>query len=551
MGAIDVANDPVPAHAPHLDWAKTAPVVATMPALLAWGAATVGATDLFVADFERITYAEAEARSATFAALLLAQGVGKGTRVGLLLPNGIDFLVSWFAVARIGAVAVPISTLSTPAELVRILRSSGVSLLVATHAVLNLDLGARIERALDLVDSGPIIACAAAPSLRTIWLWSGMAPWASSIAQPLLTPVSSAIVAAAEAQVFPADEVTIVYTSGSTSEPKGVLHSHGNFLRSSRRWCASTAFQRGDRYFGSNPMFWVGGLITSLLVSMHVGATWVSSQARDPGAILDMIEGERCTLIQIWPSLAHTLVQHPSFATRDFSAMRAGTVLAMLPPESHPRNPNPFGFAMGMTETAGPHTLGMAELDDDHRGAMGLLAPGMEHRIVDPDTGVNLPDGEFGELHVRGNTMMLGYVGREPGEIFDQDGWFATGDLCCIRDSHLFFRARLGAMIKTAGANVAPAEVEAALIQADGVAEVHVVGVPDEIRGEIVGALIVPHAGAVLDRQALLATARELLSSYKVPRRVLVVDSIPLTGTNKLDRRAAAKLLENEALAAV
>ena len=549
MNVIRAAGEDTPAHAPHVDWGKTAPVSATVPALLAWGAATGGDTELYVLDDERLTYAQADARSAAFAGLLLAQGLGKGARVGLLLPNGADFLTSWFAVARIGAVGVPISTLSSPAELVRILRSSGAALLIATDGVLSVDLLARIEQALDLRESDTVIACPQVPSLRTIWLWAGRARWAANIATSPLQPVAPALVAAAEALVSPADEVTIVYTSGSTSEPKGVLHSHGAFVRSARRWCASMPFRPGDRFFANSPMFWVGGLITSLLTAMQVGATLISSLSRDPGVILDVIERERCTLLQVWPFLAHALAQDPSFARRYFSAMRAGSVLAMLPPERHPGSASPFAFAMGMTETAGPHTLAMAEIDEDHLGAMGLLAPGMEHRIVDTETGADLPEGEYGELHVRGDTLMLGYVGRERVDTFDENGWFATGDLCCIRDSYIFFRARLGAMIKTAGANVAPAEVEAALIQADGVAEAYVVGVPDEIRGEIVGALIVPRADMTIDRQALIATARALLSAYKVPRRVLVVATVPLTGTNKLDRRAAAALLAADASA--
>lgn len=538
MAAVPAWSTEIPGHIPHLDWGKVAPVGDTVPALLRWAADNVGDVDVYVADADRVTYREADRRSAELGRRLLAHGVGKGARVGMLLPNSSDFLNWWLAIVRIGAVAVPISTMSAPAELGRILRSSGICLLVAADRAVSIDLRARIDEALGNGGrSGVDVASPVAPSLRHVW-------FANDEAGP---SVSSELLDAAEALVKPADEMTIIYTSGSTSEPKGVLHSQGTMMRCARKWCASMPYLPGDRLFSNSPLFWVGGLITSLLAMMHVGGTTVTSESRDTGALLDVIERERCTLLQVWPALAISLAQHPSFAGRDFSAMRDGSVLEMLPPESRPRNRNPFGFAMGMTETSGPHTLAMKEIDDDHRGAMGLLAPGMEHRLVDPDTGALLPDGEYGELHVRGDTLMLGYVGRERGETFDADGWFATGDICTIRDGHLFFQGRQGAMIKTAGANVAPAEVEAALVQAKGVGQAHVVGVSDPVRGELVGALLVPAGPEPIDVDVVLGTARALLSPYKVPRRVLVVNDIPLTGTNKLDRRTAAQWLKDGA----
>ncbi|AYJ85114.1 long-chain fatty acid--CoA ligase (plasmid) [Sphingomonas paeninsulae] len=527
----------------HLDWPKTAPVPATLPALLAWNVATHADRDLLVIDEARITYAEVDARSAAFAAMLLTAGVGRGTRVGMLLPNGADFLVTFFALGRIGAVAVPVSTLSSPPELARIFRSAGFSLLISTDAYLGTNFIKRIETMLGA--SGPVIGSTDVPHLRQVWLWRGQAAWALSIAEELPTTPKETLTAAAEALVVPADTLAIIYTSGSTSEPKGVLHSHGTFLRSSRRWSASMPYRDADRLFVASPMFWVGGLITSLLTIMQTGGAVISS-AKNGSAILDVIERERCTTLQVWPHLARQIADDPTFGTRDWSAMRAGSVLAMIPSERHPRNPNGFGFAMGMTETAGPHSIAMATIDDDHCGAMGLLAPGMEHRIVDSETGALLGEGEPGELHVRGDTLMLGYVGRERADTFDPDGWFATGDICSIRDEHLFFHGRRDAMIKTAGANVSPAEVEAALLTLPGIAEAHVLGVPDSVRGQIVGALLVPREGIVLNRETVLADARPLLSSYKIPRKLVIADTLPLTATNKLDRRAALRMLEEQ-----
>lgn len=528
-------------HDHHLDWAKTAPVPPLLGALIAWGAARHAARDLLVQDDERLTYADADTRSSELAARLLAHGIGRQSRVGILLPNGPEFVVTLFAVARIGAVAVPISTLSSPPELGRILRSCGCALLIATDRYLRTDFIERIGTALDLAAAVPPLASVQAPNLRAVWLWRGTAGWAHPVADRPAAP--PALVAAADRLVTPADPACIIYTSGSTSDPKGVIHSHGTFMRSSRRWAASMPYLDGDRLFANSPMFWVGGLITSLLTLMQVGGALVGT-TRSGGALLDVIAGERCTTLQVWPHLARAIAEDPGFADRDFGAMRAGSVLAMIDPANHPANGNQFGFAMGMTETAGPHSCAMPVVDDAHRGAMGLLAPGMQHRIVDPATGAILPDGEPGVLHVRGDTLMLGYVGREPADTFDADGWFDTGDICSIRDAHLFFHGRQGAMIKTSGANVAPAEVELVLYAVDGVAEAHVIGIPDEERGQLVGALIVRKAGRTLDVTDIVAQAKRSLSSYKVPRRVVIVDAAPATGTNKLDRRAAARLLE-------
>jgi acyl-CoA synthetase (AMP-forming)/AMP-acid ligase II len=535
----------------HLDWTKTAPGVATLPELLAWNVATHGDRDLLVIDETRITYGEVDTRSIAFAAKLLGAGIGRGMRVGILLPNGPDFLVTFFALARIGAIAVPVSTLSSPPELARISRSAGFSLLIATDSYLGTSFIDRIGTM--LADSGlaasgasgKTLASTDVPHLRHVWLWHGQAEWAECIPGETLHATDNRLVSATEGLVVAADTLAIIYTSGSTSEPKGVLHSHGTFVRSSRRWAASMPYIDADKLFFASPMFWVGGLITSLLTLMQVGGTIVGS-TKTGSAMLDVIEHERCTTLQVWPHLARQIADDPTFSTRDWSAMRAGSILAMIPSEQHPRNPNGFGFAMGMTETAGPHSIAMATIDDDHRGAMGLLAPGMEHRIVDPESGTLLGEGEAGELHVRGDTLMLGYVGRERAEVFDPDGWFATGDICTIRDEHLFFHGRRDAMIKTAGANVSPAEVEAALRTLPGVAEAHVLGVSDPVRGQVVGALLVPLEGASLDRETVLAGARPLLSSYKVPRKLVITDVAPSTATNKLDRRAALRMLEEQ-----
>lgn len=333
----------------HLDWHKTPTLTSTLAALVTWGAANHGSRDLLVIDELRLSYAEADQRSAAFALQLLSFGVGRGTRVGVLLPNGSEFIVTWFALARIGAVAVPVSTLSSAPELARICRSAGFALLVTTDRQPGTNLLERLASTLQLAEGDTAIASLEVPHLRNIWLWNGTARWANPIVERQSTLAEGNLVAAAEALVTPADTIAVIYTSGSASEPKGVIHSHGNFLRSSRRWAASMPYIDGDRLFAASPMFWVGGLITSLLTMMQVGGALIGS-AHTGSELLDVIERERCTALQVWPHLARRIADDPSFAGRDWSAMRVGSIGAMLTAAS--TDAPPFGFAMGMTGPA-------------------------------------------------------------------------------------------------------------------------------------------------------------------------------------------------------
>jgi acyl-CoA synthetase (AMP-forming)/AMP-acid ligase II len=290
-------------------------------------------------------------------------------------------------------------------------------------------------------------------------------------------------------------------------------------------------------------MFWVGGLVAEWLAAMAVGATTIFTTARG-GAMLDLIESERVNYVFIWPHIANQLAAHPSFSERDFSAVQGGSLVAAIPEPLRIRNPI-FAGALGMTETAGPHTAYIADMPDRMIGSFGPSSPGMEHRIVHPESRAILPDGVEGELEVRGNTLMLGYVGKERSETFTPDGWFATGDRCRIVEGFVHFSGRVDDMIKCAGANVWPHEVETALRALPGVAAVHVTGVRDVARVSSVGAAIVLEEGATLTESAIRTHAKQALSAFKVPRVIWICRpaDLPLTGTNKIDRRRLTELL--------
>jgi len=485
-------------------------------------------------------------------------GARLGWRVGLLFPNTPDFTVVWLAIARIGAVAVPISTLSTAAELRRVAHHADLHLIVAVGRYLNHDYVARLTEAFPgLETQRGALDLESAPFLRAIWLWSGQAPaWAraaggapsaaggapSAATMDGGAIASEAVLAAAEASVFPGDPVGIIYTSGSTSDPKGVIHSHGAFERQSRKLAASYPYVEDDRLFSPQPFFWVGGLIVHMLQALQIGMTIYSSE-KSGAALLDYLEAHRITYFHAYAHACRALAKEPSFAARKLS-MRGGRLHEAVPEERRFRNQE-FGNALGMSETCGPHTIGTFGLSEDMRGANGPPMPGMQHRIVDVETRQDVAPGGTGELLLRGDCLMLGFVKREREDTFEPDGWYRSGDLCSMREGHIFFHGRVDDMIKSAGANVSPREVEDVLAALPGVAQAFVTGIPDKARGTAVSAIVVPRPGAELDVATLRAGAAQQLSSYKVPRVVVVMEAaeLPMTSSTKIDRRAAAQIL--------
>lgn len=507
----------------------------TIPALLARAADRFGPADYLVTPTERLSYAQAAQRSAAAARRLLAAGVGKGSRVGLFFPNGVDWVTWWLAAARIGAVAVPLSTLYRPAELAKVLRLADIGVLIAPPRVLDVDVADRLEAALPelAAQSAGRLHLVAAPYLRTVVLTgpSGRG-WAQAADE--LDPVPAELLAAAEAEVSPADLAVMVHTSGSTADPKGVLHTHGTLVRQTSTWPVAARLVTGSgdqaRVLCAMPFFWVGGML-AVTGALHAATTVLTLARLDPGAALDLIESERATGVIGWPAFTQRLREHPGFADRDLSSaplLRDGPLdIAMVDV------PDGFPVHRTMSETAGGfvHT---------------------ELAIVD-ERGAPVPDGEVGELLVRGIGVMAGYNKRERHDTFDDDGWYHSGDRVYRRagDPRLFYVGRTSELIKSAGANVSPLEVEAVIEGFDDVAQCVVFGLEDAERGERVCAVLVP-AGTELDVAAVAARTREQLSSYKVPTRwsVLSSDRLPVLASGKLNRKGLRDMAARGELAA-
>jgi acyl-CoA synthetase (AMP-forming)/AMP-acid ligase II len=524
----------------------------TVPNLLRRSAERFAGRDYVITPDRRLTFTDAETHSRRLAKRLLEAGVGKGTRVAMLFPQGADFVITFLAITRVGAIAVPLSTFSRPPELRRAVRHVDVALLLAPPKLTGRDTAELFEEVWpQLRETGEgQLFLEDAPYLRSIWLCGG-ADRAWVTAAPVLwdagaeTRVDDALVEAVESEVTPADALVIVTTSGATAEPKAVVHTHGAEVR--HGWTMAQLYEltEDDRTFTNMPFFWVGGLTVVVLSHLHVGATVLTVERMDSTEMLDLIEKERATRLLGW-TLFERISADPTFGERDLSS-----IVEMRPPELI--DPGTRHNSLGMTETSGPHTAASraenaVDLPQHLRGSFGPPVPGMRHKIVDPETGNELADGVEGEICVRGATLMDARYKKERAETFDEDGWYHTGDKGFLRDGFLFFTGRLTEMIKTGGANVAPREVELAIESLPGVKAAFVVGLPDVERGQLVGCLVCPEPGVELDPASLTDQLRDQVASYKVPRKIVVTpyDDAPWLPTGKVSKPRIVELLSDE-----
>ena len=298
------------------------------------------------------------------------------------------------------------------------------------------------------------------------------------------------------------------------------------------------------------PLFWVGGLSYVLVSAMHTGAAVVFEERFEPAGTLELIARRRVTHVIGWPHIAKALVEHPSFAERDLSSIRGGSFDDLLPVHLRVSDPRRKATSLGMTESLGPHSIEPlhVELPEGKEDSFGRNVPGIEHRIVDPDTGDELPAGQAGEIWIRGYSLMLGLLGQGPADVFESGGWYRTGDRGLLDpDGHLYFQGRLGTVIKAGGTNVAPREVELAIESQPDVMHAFVVGVrSDDGRSEAVAAAVVAKPGAGIDPADLQARLRREMASYKVPRHVAVFaeqQDLPWLESGKIDLQALRRLL--------
>lgn len=510
-----------------------------------------------------IDLAELNRRSADIAHALLVSGHGKGCRIALLMGNSPDWIVTWIATQRIGALCVFLSSFFAESELRHALRHSDAQLLILEPSYLHHDYATRLEAAfpeLASIDGTAPLLVADAPYLRAIWTTvpSGRCWAANDLCEverggAVVARKAPELLGQVESEIVSTDLSLIIYTSGSTAHPKAVVHRQGvvadkiRFLADNDAIipCATTA---GDCVLVTMPLFWVGGLL-SCFGALDRGAAVAFSPALPAHELWPLIERFGATHVTGSDAVLRSLQDHlgPERSLSDYLKPQNSNQMAWFRSlEGH--DPQSIGAGFGMTETMGPHSgfRGLADTFGALRGSVGPALSGVERRITDPETGNAFAPGKPGELAVKGRWLMEGYYKQPRSLCFDGDGFFRTGDRCRIdADEMLHFIGRDSGMIKTSGANVAPEEVELALRQSDEVIEAVVVGIADEQRGQLVTAIVALRPGSVVDEATLRAGLRSKLSSFKIPRRFhfMPFDEMPRTGSNKIDRRALARLV--------
>ena len=470
----------------------------------------------------RVSYAELDETTRALAGAFIKAGVTKGTRVGLIMPNRAQWVQFAVALTRIGAVLVPLSTLLAPPELVTQLRVASVQALVAVEEF-------RGHRYLD--DLAGVRNTVELPALRTVWT-------------PEEVPGGGDLqhVDAFGAAVTPSDTLVIMFTSGSSGPPKGVIHSHGNALAAVRSGLTARCIDADTRLYLPMPFFWVGGFGSGILSALLAGATLVTEDGPRPETTLRLLDREGVTLFRGWPDQAEALARQSASVGANLSALRPGSLEALLPPEQRSA-PGARARLFGMTESFGPYCGYPADTDMPRSawGSCGKPFDGMQVRIVDPDTGQPVAAGSVGMIQIRGPHTLRGLCRRTREVVFTPDGYYPTGDLGHLDDDgFMFYHGRSDDMFKVSGATVYPSEVEQALRTIDGVENAFVT----EVSGAV-GAVVISGCNA----EQLRVEARKRLSAFKVPTVWLLVDSdedIPRGTTGKVDVRLLRKLLQTQ-----
>ncbi|HWA65065.1 MAG TPA: FadD3 family acyl-CoA ligase [Mycobacteriales bacterium] len=488
----------------------------TIPRLVETAAAAYGDSEAVVDGERRVTFAELAELVHAAAGECIRLGVEPGDRVGIWAPNTLEWIVAGLGALAAGGVLVPLNTRYKGEEAAWILDRSAAKLCFVSPPFLGNDYPAMLSGW-----GGQAVVLGPA-------LWEG-------------GPTHD--VSSRMGGVYPDHTGDLIFTSGTTGKPKGVVTTHAQTLQVFDTWARIVGLRTGDRYLVVNPFFHTFGYKAGIIACLLRGATIVPQPVFDVPAVLDLIERERITVLPGPPTLHQSILDAPDRATRDLSSLRlVVTGAAAVPVVLVERLRDELAVetvltAYGLTEATG--TVTMCRQGDDPETiatTSGRAIPDTEVRIVDPE-GNELPTGEPGEVVVRGYNVMKGYYEDDAAtaEAIDADGWLHTGDIAVMDEAgNVRITDRLKDMYVVGGFNAYPAEVEQFIARYDGVAEVAVVGIPDERLGEVGIAFVVERPGADVDPDALVAWCREHMANFKAPRSVTVVESLPRNASGKV-----------------
>jgi fatty-acyl-CoA synthase len=500
----------------------TMPVSRDLGFLLREQAERFGAHPAVIGGGETIGYDTLAERAARIAGFLLARGVRRGDRVGLLMNNRPEWVETFFGAAMAGAVVVAFSTWSKRDELAYLIADSGIRLLVTLDRFSgqNFANDLRSMPKLDIVLLGA----------DRDWL-----PYRAMLDAP-----PAAIGPAAR----PEDDAIVIYTSGSSNRPKSVPLSHGGIIENGFNIGERQGYTEADRVLLPPPLFWSYGSANALSAVITHGATLVLQPRFEPGEALDLIQRHRCTALYTLPSITAALIAHPAFRPERTRTLRTGLTIGGdqdVVTAATTLGAREICNVYGQTETYGNCCVTWHHWPLERRAAcQGPPLPGVTIRIVDETSGVTLPAGQPGLIEVAGY-VMRGYIGASADQTaaaMTADGCFRTGDMGELTPAgELRFIGRTTEMIKKGGINIAPAEVEDVLMRHPAVAQAGVVGVADRTQGELIAAFVLLKPGHAVTETDLAAHCRDLASRYKVPDFIAFPDALPVTATGKLMRR--------------
>lgn len=504
----------------------------TVPALIRHAANAFG-DQVAIADGDiALTYNELNVARIQAARAFLAAGIKKGDRVAIWAPNLYEWIICAIGLQSIGGILVPLNTRLKGTEAAYILERSGARMLFTVTGFLGINYP-------DLLKDQSL------PALERIVLFRGQHAraqlWNEFLASGNSVPEEQA--REAESTVTPDDTMDLLFTSGTTGKPKGVMCGHGQNIEVFDVWARAVGLTKGDNYLIINPFFHTFGYKAGWLACFIAGAKALPVAAFDLDEVLTMIERDRVTVLPGPPTIYQSMLVHPKRDQYDLSSLKlAVTGAAAVPVELIQRMRSELGFgtvitAYGLTESCG--MVSICQRDDDPQTiatTSGRAIPGVEVRCINSE-GNEVPRGEAGEITVRGYNVMQGYFDNPEAtaETIDTDGWLHTGDIGVMDErGYLRITDRLKDMFIVGGFNCYPAEIEGALSSMDGVAQVAVIGIPDERMGEVAKAYIVKAPGATLDEAAVIAWSREHMANYKVPRQVTFLDAMPLNASGKV-----------------
>ncbi|GAA5063722.1 class I adenylate-forming enzyme family protein [Nocardia callitridis] len=536
------------------DWCTVTP----LGDLLVWGAHEHPDRDLIVFPDQRFSYAQVLERAVGVARGLLALGVRPGENVALLAPNGIEFVEGFFATALIGAVVVPLNARHKAQELGYIIENADITALLTVS-----DPDDYVDFAEVLHEALPSLATCGngdltvpeAPRLRRALLLRGAGrPGFTSRAEldDAARSVEPAVVHRHRRRVSMRDIAAILYTSGTTANPRGCLLTHESMTRGPVER-ATRRLSSGERHisWAGGPLFHIAAL-APLIGTIGAGGTYLTDTFFEPGRAIALIAAERPTCVWPWfPAPMQMMMAHPDF---DATALDSIRYLFLIGPRvliEQVQSLFPDAELMaacGMTETTGIYALSDPdESFEDRSSAQGKAVPGIEIRIIDPETGAEQPVGVPGEILIRGYCVTVGYY-KDPAktaEAIDPDGWLRTGDLYSRNESGcLVFHGRLKDMLKVGGENVAAIEVESFLCEHPAVLTAAVIGRPDDRLDEVPVAFVEVREGHRLTEAELIAFCDGKIGRYKVPRAVFFVEpgEWPMSATKINKRGLTARL---------